>query len=126
MYLDLKSTWNRFFGDDIDVTTTTARVHSTWIASLIVAEDMHEINGEGRMAYRMREDRLPTGHTVIHRLAQRLGVPRSWVYQRLRSGFISHADTTRDPETDHYLIRDDPELLARLRACIGKRIRLKP
>ena len=66
------------------------------------------------------DGRLTTGG-----LAARLGVERRWVHWRLKTGAIEERYVTRDPETDRYLIEDDPELVEQLRAMIGKRIRLK-
>lgn len=70
-----------------------------------------------------RPQRVPPGYLTTAQLAQRLGVDRLWVRYRLRTGIIAAADVMRDPETDQYLIRDSAELITRLRASIGKRMR---
>ncbi len=54
------------------------------------------------------------GHWTIHGLARELGVRRTWLYDRIRAGTLP---ATRHPVTGHYLIRDDPDLLAALRAA---------
>jgi hypothetical protein len=53
------------------------------------------------------------GCWTIHGLAQELGVRRTWLYDRIRAGTLP---ATRHPVTGHYLIRDDPAVLAALRA----------
>jgi hypothetical protein len=53
---------------------------------------------------------------TIHGLARHLGVTREWFYQRIRSGFLSEPEVIRTPPYGNYLIRDDADLLARLRA----------
>lgn len=54
------------------------------------------------------------GCWTIHGLAQELGVRRTWLYDRIRAGTLP---ATRHPVTGHYLIRDDPAILAALRAA---------
>jgi DNA invertase Pin-like site-specific DNA recombinase len=68
---------------------------------------------------------LPTGYLTTAQVAQQLGVNVLWVRYRLRTGFIAAGDTIRDPDSDQYLIRDAPELIACLRASIGKHMRFK-
>ena len=46
-------------------------------------------------------------------LALELGVHRNWLYTRIRNGTLP---ATRHAVAGHYLIPDDPELLANLRA----------
>lgn len=70
-----------------------------------------------------RPQRVPPGYLTTAQLAQRLGVDLLWVRYRLRTGIIAAVDVIRDPETDQYLIRDSAELITRLRASIGKRMR---
>jgi len=63
---------------------------------------------------RFREQERLDGCWTIHGLARALGVLRTWLYDRIRAGTLP---ATRHPVTGHYLIRDDPELLAALRAA---------
>lgn len=65
-----------------------------------------------RQQFRAREQ--IAGSWTLHGLAQELGVRRTWLYDRIRAGVLP---ATRHPVTGHYLIRDDPELLATLRAA---------
>jgi DNA invertase Pin-like site-specific DNA recombinase len=60
------------------------------------------------------------GRLTVTGLAQRLGVDRPWVYRRLRNGKIAARYVTRDLQTRRYLIQDDPELIARLRALVRR------
>jgi len=53
------------------------------------------------------------GHWTVFGLAQELDVHRNWLYARIRKGTLP---ATRHPVIGHYLIPDDPELLASLRA----------
>ncbi len=53
------------------------------------------------------------GYWTIHGLAQALGVRRTWLYDRIRAGALP---ATRHSVTGHYLIRDDPAVLAALQA----------
>ena len=49
---------------------------------------------------------------TVYGLAQELGVHRNWLYTRIRNGTLP---ATRHAVLGHYLIPDDPELLAQLR-----------
>ena len=53
---------------------------------------------------------------TIWGLARALGVDRDWLYRRIYAGTLP---TTRHPTTGHYLIRDDPTLIAALRARVA-------
>jgi DNA invertase Pin-like site-specific DNA recombinase len=56
------------------------------------------------------------GHLSIDELAEHLNVSRFWVYNRIRSGRIAAEFVSRHPEYDRLYVRDDPEILATLRA----------
>jgi DNA invertase Pin-like site-specific DNA recombinase len=64
-------------------------------------------------------DKIDTMWT-IRGLAGQLGVRRAWVDNRIRSGFLSAPDVIRRPPYGNYLIRDDAELLERLRAEVHR------
>ena len=53
---------------------------------------------------------------TIHGLSRHLGVAREWFYHRIRSGFLREPDVMRKPPYGNYLIRDNADVLARLRA----------
>ncbi len=62
---------------------------------------------------------------TIRGLACELGVEWGWVYNRIRNGFLREPDISRQPPYGNYLIRDDAELLARLRAEVKRSRRLR-
>jgi DNA invertase Pin-like site-specific DNA recombinase len=62
-----------------------------------------------RQQFRSHE-RLADAWTV-HGLAQELGVPRTWLYTRIRNGTLP---ARRHPVSGHYLIPHDPQVLAAL------------
>jgi len=62
---------------------------------------------------------------TIRGLACELGVAWGWVYNRIRNGFLREPDISRQPPYGKYLIRDDAELLARLRAEVKRSRRLR-
>jgi len=62
---------------------------------------------------------------TIRGLACELGVEWGWVYNRIRNGFLREPDIRRQPPYGNYLIRDDAELLARLRAEVKRSRRLR-
>jgi len=110
------------------------------IAAQLEAEGFHTAHRQGVAVRTVRELRqnqgwhhssginlqaVPSGYLTTAQVAQRLGVNVLWVRYRLRTGFIAAADILRDPDTSHYFIRDDPELITHLRASIGKRMPLK-
>ena len=63
------------------------------------------------------------GMWTIHGLSRHLGVGREWFYHRIRSGFLCEPDVIRKPPYGNYLIRDDTELLKRLRAEVERTCR---
>ncbi len=54
---------------------------------------------------------------TVYGLGRELGVDRNWLYRRLYRGTLT---ASRHPTTGHYLIPDEPELLARLRAEVAR------
>jgi hypothetical protein len=62
---------------------------------------------------------------TIRGLAGELGVEWGWVYNRIRNGFLREPEISRQPPSGNYLIRDDAELLARLRAEVTRSRRVR-
>ena len=62
---------------------------------------------------------------TIRGLASELGVEWGWVYNRIRNGFLREPEISRQPPYGNYLIRDDTELLARLRAEVTRSRRVR-
>ena len=69
--------------------------------------------GQVSLTAQFRSEAKLDGQWTVWGLAQELAVHRNWLYTRIRNGTLS---ATRHPATGHYLIPDDPDLLARLRA----------
>jgi DNA invertase Pin-like site-specific DNA recombinase len=61
------------------------------------------------MRQRFRAERQIAGEWTIHGLAQELGVRRTWLYTRIRNGTLP---ARRHPGSGHYLIPNDPHVLA--------------
>ena len=55
-------------------------------------------------------------HWTLPGLCRHLGVPRAWLYHRIHSGWLREPDVIRQSPHGNYLVRDDAEVLARLRA----------
>src|SRR5713101_5833773 len=62
---------------------------------------------------------------TVRGLACHLGVGRDWLYNRIRSGWLCAPDVIRRPPYGHDLIRNDSELLGRLRAEVTQRCRVE-
>ncbi len=62
---------------------------------------------------------------TIRGLARELGVEWGWVYNRIRNGFLREPDVSHKLPYGNVLIRDDAEVLARLRAEVHRSRRLK-
>ena len=114
------------------------RIHSLWqrglddeqIAAKLVKEDFRSARSSAVSSMTVHRIRLAhewyrprhygchalelDGYLTTRGLAARLGVKRRWVYHRIRSGQIAPTYITRHPQSDIYLIQDDPELIAHL------------
>jgi DNA invertase Pin-like site-specific DNA recombinase len=55
------------------------------------------------------------GYWTIHGLSRELGIDRNWFYRRIYTGELCEPDVIRKPPYGNYLIRDDSELIERLR-----------
>jgi DNA invertase Pin-like site-specific DNA recombinase len=62
---------------------------------------------------------------TLRGLAGHLGVRREWLYYRIRSGFLGEPDVIRQPPYGLYLIRNEAQVLARLRAEVNRSHRRK-
>jgi hypothetical protein len=58
-------------------------------------------------------------------LARELGVAWGWGYNRMRNGFLREPEVSRRPPHGHVLIRDDAEVLRRLRVEVTRSRRLR-
>jgi hypothetical protein len=104
------------------------------IAAQLSREGFHSARHSGVSAKCVQKIRLKQGwYLNLHRsrgafqldgfltprgLAARLGVERTWVYNRIYSGRIDPSHVHRDPQSNIHLIQDDPDLISRLRQQI--------
>jgi hypothetical protein len=82
------------------------------ISADLVAES-RRARGQLSLTEQFKTQAKIDGQWTICGLAQALAVHRNWLYARIRRGQIP---ATRHPLLGHYLIPDDPDLLARLHA----------
>ncbi len=69
--------------------------------------------GQGSLTEQFRLQDKIDGQWTVFGLSRLLQVDRNWLYKRIKKGSVS---ASRHPATGHYLIADDPELIARLMA----------
>jgi hypothetical protein len=81
------------------ITVTKTRHHHQWISNYHCHRLADKIDGLW----------------TIHGLSKELGIDRNWFYRRIYSGQLREPDVIRKPPYGNYLIRDDPELIERLR-----------
>jgi DNA invertase Pin-like site-specific DNA recombinase len=82
------------------------------ISADLVAES-RRAQGQISLTEQFRTRAKLDGQWTVFGLAQELAVHRNWLYARIRRGTIP---AIRHPVIGHYLVPDDPDLLARLRA----------
>jgi DNA invertase Pin-like site-specific DNA recombinase len=75
--------------------------------------DIRRARGQISLTEQFKTQAKLDGQWTVFGLAQALEVHRNWLYTRIRNGTIP---ATRHPVVGHYLIPDDPTLLATLRA----------
>src|SRR6266487_577595 len=73
-------------------------------------------HGQVSSLHRHRKVSMIDGFWTIPGLTRELGVGHGWLYQRIYQGKLTEPDIERLPGYRMYLIRNDPVLLARLRA----------
>ena len=73
--------------------------------------------GQASLTEQCRRAAKVDGQWTVYGLGRELGVDRNWLYRRLYRGTLT---ASRHPTTGHYLIPDEPELLARLRAEVAR------
>jgi DNA invertase Pin-like site-specific DNA recombinase len=62
-----------------------------------------------------RQSDMIDGYWTVKGLAKELSVSHSWLYRRLETGSLGEPYVVRSSERRNYLIKNDPDLLARLR-----------
>ncbi len=73
-------------------------------------------HGQVSSLHRHRKVSMIDGFWSIPGLTRELGVGHGWLYQQIYQGKLKEPDIERLPGYRVYLIRDDPDLLGRLRA----------
>lgn len=82
------------------------------VTASTVAE-LRRAHGQISLTEQFKTQAKIDGQWTIFGLAQALEVHRNWLYTRIHNGSLA---ATRHPVMGHYLIPDDPDLLAKLRA----------
>lgn len=73
--------------------------------------------GQASLTEQYRRQAKIDGDWTVYGLSRELGVDRNWLYRRI---YRSTLAVVRHPTTGHYVIRDDPQLLGRLRAEVQR------
>lgn len=68
-------------------------------------------HGQASLTEQFRSQEMIEGQWTVLGLSRRLGVDRNWLYRRMEQGALP---VQRHPATQHYLIPDDPSLIAQL------------
>jgi len=76
-----------------------------------VIQKLRAKRGIPSVNHRFRSQEKVDGRWTILGLSRKLGVDRNWFYKRIKKGDIP---AERQPKTGHYLVGDDPELIAAL------------
>lgn len=85
--------------------------HNLQGVSRIVVQKLRLKRGIPSVNHRFRSQEKVDGRWTILGLSRKFGVDRNWFYPRLKSGAIP---AERNPKTGHYLVEDDPALMADL------------
>lgn len=85
---------------------------SNRVTASLVGE-IRRARGQISLTEQFRTQSKLEGQWTVFGLSQELGVHRNWLYTRIRKGTLP---ATRHPIIGNYLIPDEPELLATLRA----------
>jgi DNA invertase Pin-like site-specific DNA recombinase len=120
--------WSQGYTDDQIAETLSAQGFRSARRDHVLPKTVLRIRKQRHWVSRHHQHRLADqidGMWTIHGLSNHLGVGRDWFYTRIRSGFLRAPDVIRKPPYGNYLIRDDAELLERLRAEV-KRTRRNP
>jgi hypothetical protein len=104
------------------------------MAAQLSAEGFHSARSQGVSRTAVMKIRLSHGwHTTLHQskssgrvqdwltargLAAKLGVERTWVYKRIYSGVIESSQVHRRPQSQVWLIKDDPQLITYLKQLL--------
>lgn len=118
--------WSRGHTDAQIAETLSAEGFRSARRDHVLAKTILRIRNQHQWVSRHHQHRLANkidDMWTIRGLSGHLGVPREWFYSRIRSGFLREPDVIRKPPYGNYLIRDDNELLERLRAEVKRKRR---
>jgi hypothetical protein len=115
--------WAQGYTDDQIAETLSAQGFRSARRDHVLPKTVLRIRKQRHWVSRHHQHRLANkidGMWTIHGLSDHLGIGRNWFYTRIRSGFLREPDVIRKPPYGNYLIRDDAELLERLRAEVKR------
>jgi len=115
----IKELWQEGRTDAEMAEILTSEGHRSARSDRVSAVTVLKIRNDKGWMSRYHEHRLAEkidGQWTIHGLAEELGMHREWFYDRIRKGLLRPPDVVRRPPYGNHLIRDDPELIERLRA----------
>ncbi|NTW03900.1 MAG: recombinase family protein [Oscillochloris sp.] len=92
---------------------------STAVSKATVLKIRNQCHWVSRYHQHRRAEQID-GMWTIHGLAHKLNVDRDWFYTRIKSGFLSAPDVIRKPPYGNYLIRNEAELIERLRREVNR------
>jgi hypothetical protein len=115
----IRELWQAGRTDEQMAELLTAEGHRSARSDRVSAATVLKIRNQRGWVSRWHEHRQAAkidGMWTIRGLAAELGMHREWFYDRINRGVLGPPDVVRRPPYGNHLIRDDPELIARLRA----------
>ena len=114
----IEQLWKEGYKDAQIANTLTLEGFRSARSTDVIPETVLKIRHKHGWASRLQACRTAEkvdGMWTVHGLTQELGVQRNWLYYRIRKGLLTEPDVIRMPPYGNYLIRDDAQLLERLR-----------
>jgi DNA invertase Pin-like site-specific DNA recombinase len=115
----IRTLWSQGYTDDQIADTLSREGFRAARRDHVLPRTVLRIRNQHQWVSRYHQHRLADkidDMWTIHGLSRHLGVAREWFYHRIRSGFLREPDVMRKPPYGNYLIRDNADVLARLRA----------
>lgn len=117
MMTQIHQQWQQGFDDATIAAELTALGYHTARSDRLTVEAVGRLRLEqGWRRNHARDHVVLPGHLSVQELADLLGVSRTWIYGRIRRKRIPAKFITRHPDYDRLFLRNDPQLLAILRA----------
>jgi DNA invertase Pin-like site-specific DNA recombinase len=115
MIAQIHQLWQKGVNDITIAAKLTAKGYHSARSDHLSAETVGRLRLEhGWRRNNARDHVTLAGHLSVLKLADLLGVSRTWVYGRIRRGLIPTEFITRHPKYDRLFIRNDPQVLATL------------